>query len=132
MTQRNIDAMDCIVDKIGEFKSISRALKCVYSKRDVEIPFNDKMFDVELSTLKMSKKAINALMRAGLKTINDVIKYTEDRSLKKIKNFGETSGVELLETILDLAWIKMTEEEKVAFLIDVVQRNEEHLRPEVM
>ena len=132
MTQRTIDTMDIIIDKIAECKTLSGALSHVYKKRDVAIPFNDSMFNIEIPNLKINKKAINALMRAGLRTVNDVIKYAEDSSLKSIKNFGETSGIELLETILDLAWDKMTEEEKVMFLIDVVERNEENLRIEIM
>ena len=132
MTQTNINTMDLIIDKMAEFKSLSRALRHVYKKRSVAIPFNDKTFDIEVLKLDVHSRASNALVRSGLKTLNDVIEYAEDNNLGKVKNLGRVSAIEVMETMLDIAWSKLNEDEQVAFLIDVVKRNEENLRPEVM
>lgn len=132
MTQTNINTMDLIIDKMAEFKSLSRALRHVYKKRNVAIPFNDKTFDIEVLKLDVHSRASNALMRSGLKTLNDVIDYAEDHNLGKVKNLGKVSAIEVMETMLDIAWSKMNEDERVAFLIDIVERNEDNLRPEVM
>jgi DNA-directed RNA polymerase alpha subunit len=132
MTQTNINTMDLIIDKMAEFKSLSRALRHVYKKRKVAIPFDDNTFDVEVLKLDIHSRASNALMRSGLKTLNDVIEYAEDNHLGKVKNLGKVSAIEVMETMLDIAWSKMNEDEKVAFLIDIVERNEKNIRPEVM
>jgi len=132
MTQRNIDAMDIIVSKMAEGAKLSKALKLVYNKRSVNIPYNDKNSDVDLRDLKMTSRTTNALLRAGLRTIEDVIQFCCENEITKIKNLGISSGVETFETILDYCWEYMNEDEKTRFLIDTVERNSENIREEIM
>ena len=132
MTQRNIDIMDRIVDELASGKKLSEALNTVYEKRNVEIPYNDEMFDIKITDLNLSNRAIGALMRARLTTINEVIEYGRKRPLSNINNFGKISGVEFLELVLNLAWDKMSKKEKVEFLIDTVERNQGNIRAELM
>ena len=73
MTQRNIDIMDRIVDELAKGKKLSEALSTVYIKRNVVIPYNDEMFDIQIPDLKLSNRAVGCLMRNKLTTINDVI-----------------------------------------------------------
>lgn len=132
MTQRNIDIMDRIVDELANGKKLSEALNTVYEKRNVEIPFNDEMFDIKITDLHLSNRAVGALMRAGLTTVNKVIEYGNKRPLNNINNFGQVSGIEFLEVVLDIAWDKMSQKEKVEFLIDTVERNQGNIRTELM
>ena len=132
MTQRNIDIMDRIVDELAKGKKLSEALSTVYIKRNVVIPYNDEMFDIQIPDLKLSNRAVGCLMRNKLTTINDVIKYGEKRPLTNIQNFGKLSGVEVLEAVLDLAWDQMSRQERVDFLIDTVERNQGNIRAELM
>jgi DNA-directed RNA polymerase alpha subunit len=132
MTQRNIDIMDRIVDELTNGKKLSEALNTVYEKRNVEIPFNDEMFDIKITDLHLSNRAVGALMRAGLTTVNKVIEYGNKRPLNNINNFGQISGIEFLEVVLDIAWDKMSQKEKVEFLIDTVERNQGNIRTELM
>ena len=132
MTQRNIDIMDKIADELVNGKNISEALKVVYRKRNVGIPFNNKTFDIPVESIGMSVKSINALRRKGLRTVNDVIVFASNDSLKNIPNFGQGSARVLLETILNIAWDKMSTSERVEFLMDTVERNEENVHIELM
>lgn len=132
MTQRNIDIMDRIVDELAKGKKLSEALNTVYEKRNVEIPFNDEMFDIKITDLHLSNRAVGALMRAGLTTVNKVIEYGNKRPLNNINNFGQVSGIEFLEVVLDIAWDKMSQKAKVEFLIDTVERNQGNIRTELM
>ena len=131
MTQKNIDIMDIIVDKLADGDRLSKALEYVYVKRNVVIPFNDDDLNVGLDTLKMSMRTTNALRAIGARTINDVLDIHRNISLKKVRNLGTKSCIELLETILDYCWDRMTKEDKTEFLIDTVERNSDNVRAEI-
>lgn len=131
MTQRNIDVMDMIVSKMAEGDTLSQALKRVYIKRNVAIPYNEEIYDVAITSLPMSNRTVNALMRGRLKTVGEVIEFCNAQKITDITNLGRNSGIELFETILDYSWNNMSQEERVSFLIDTVERNSEHIRPEI-
>lgn len=125
MTQKNINTMDVIVDFMTNGAKLSEALKHVYSKRNVAVPFNDEMLDVDIKSLKMTARTTNALLRARLKTIKDVVEYCQCDKITNISNLGNNSGKEVFERILDYCWDHMSKNEKTKFLIDTVERNAE-------
>ena len=132
MTQRNIDIMDIIVSKMTEGDTLSKALQRVYNKRNVAIPYDTADFDVEILSLNMSNRTTNALMRAKLVTLGDVIRFCGMEKITTIRNFGHSAGIELFETILNYCWDKMNQDEKTVFLIDTVERNTCHIKAELM
>lgn len=131
MTQRNIDVMDIIVSKMAEGTKLSKALKLVYSKRHVCIPYNDNIFNVSLMKLGMTSRSTNALLRAGLITLGDVVDFCKEQKITKIANLGQSSGIEVFETILNYCWDHMNNNERTEFLIDTVERNSEYIREEI-
>ena len=132
MTQRNVEIMDIIVGKMAEGTAFSKALKLVYSKRNVCIPYNEDDFNTSLMELGMTARATNPLLRSGLKTIGDVVEFCKENKITDILNLGKTSGIEIFETILDYCWEHMTNDEKASFLIDVVERNDGNVRAEII
>lgn len=128
MTQRNIDVMDIIVSKMAEGAKLSKALKLVYNKRNVVIPYDENNFDVSIMELKMSNRTTNALMRARLRTIGEVVEFCNDYKITRVTNLGKQSGVEVMEAILNYCWNHMSEDERAAFLIDTVERNQDYIR----
>ena len=131
MTQRNIDVMDMIVTKMEEGEKFSKALKAVYTKRNVVIPYCEEMNNVVITSLPMSNRTINVVMRGKLQTIGEVIDYCNQKKITSIPNLGKTAGIELFETILDYCWEHMNKNEKTQFFIDTVERNSENIRDEV-
>lgn len=131
MTQRNIDVMDIIVSKIAEGDKFSKALQKVYSKRKVVIPYNEENFQISLMELGASPRATNALLRAKLRTVGDVIEFCKTNKITEIVNLGRNSGIEIFETILDYCWNHMSQKERVLFLVDTVERNSEYIREEI-
>ena len=127
MTARNVEIMSIIVDEL-ENKTLSQALKTVYVKRSVEIPFSNQEMDIEIEKLGLSTRALWALKRTHLDTLNDVINHISERGIKNIKNFGATCATEVFETILDWCWNHMSVKEKTEFLIDTVVRNSGNVR----
>jgi len=69
-----------------------------------------------------------SLMRAEMRNIGDVIRFSDGGDFSRIRNFGRLSGIELFESILNYCWARMDVEQKTNFLIDAVMRNEENLR----
>ena len=131
MTQRNIDVMDIIVSKIAEGDKLSKALQSVYSKRNVAIPYIEDDLNESLMNLGMSGRATNALLRAKLRTVRDVVEFCKEHKITEITNLGRNSGIETFEAILDYCWDHMSQEERVSFLVDTVERNSGYIREEI-
>lgn len=131
MTQKNIDTMDIIVNKLADGEKFSKALKTVYTKRNVVIPYHKEMGNVKITSLSMSNRTTNAVMRGKLKTIGEVVDYCNQQKITSVSNLGKTAGVELFESILDYCWEHMDKNEKAQFLIDTVERNSENIREEI-
>ena len=88
MTQQNIETMNIIIDLVAGGKKISRALGDVYEKRCIMLPFMDSILDDPIENMKMSQRTTNALMRAKLRSIGDVISYSDGGDFARIRNFG--------------------------------------------
>ena len=131
MTQKNVDVMDIIVSKMAEGETLSKALKLVYTKRNVAIPYNEEIYDVAVTALPMSHRTINTLMRGRIRTIGEVIEFCKLQKITEVANFGRSSGIELFEAILDYCWDHMSQKERVSFLIDTVERNGDNIRAEI-
>ena len=127
MKQINIDAMDTIVSELAAGKKLSAALKTVYSTRSLQIPMSYSDVDIRVKDMRMSNRTTNALLRAKLLTLTDVVRYTENNKLIDIKNMGTSCCIELMETIVDYLWNKMNKREKAEFLMQTVELNEFHL-----
>lgn len=132
MTQKNIYVMDVIVDKMAEGTRLSKALETVYEKRRVCIPYKEENFNVPVLDLNMSNRTANALMRARLRTLGDIINFCKEHKITEAATLGKASGTEVFETILDYCWDCMDEKERVSFLIDTVERNSKYIRAEII
>lgn len=124
-----MNTIDRITNELAAGKKISEALSTIYSKRRVSIPCSkSERFEVDVRELGMSNRTTNALMRAKLRTLNDIIDYVHLYKITDVRNMGTSSCVEIMETILNYAWDKMSDKEKAEFLIDTVVRNERYLK----
>ena len=132
MTQKNIDIMNIIVSKLAEGETLSAAMKEVYTKRSVSIPYHEEWLACNIPELKMSLRTTGALMRHKIRTIGDVVNYTEKKRITSLPSLGMTCGVELFESILNYCWHQMTREEQIVFLIKTVEKNSENIKPELM
>ena len=132
MTQKNIEIMDMIVDKMAEGKTLAAALKDVYKKRNVVVPFEGDDLNVSVDKLGMSNRTTYALMRGKLFTLADVVKYCETQKITTIKLLGVNAGIEAFEAMVNYLWGKMGDMAKVNFLIDIVERNAGNVREELM
>lgn len=131
MTQVNINAMDAIVNELANGKTFSEALKAVYNKRNVQIPYKDEWLEVEIQELNMSNRATNTILRNRIRTLSDLVKRNETNPIKSLRGCGKDICTEVFETILNYCWNCMDEKEKVEFLMDTVERNDIFLKETV-
>lgn len=90
---------------------------------NVKIPFGKKGCDTSIDELEFSVRAMNALKRAGLFTIGDVVDCIAADRLSQIRNLGVKTVSEIKTTILAFGYDKLTTYEKKQFFSDVLQLN---------
>lgn len=87
---------------------------------------NIDVMDIIVS--KMAEGTTNALLRGKINTLSEAISFCNGNKITDIATLGRLSGIELFETILNYCWNRMTDNEKVYFLIDTVKRNESYIK----
>lgn len=128
MTTTNVNAMSTIINELNSGKTISDALKVVYTKRNVCVPYVDDVFDIDVRDLGMSGRVTNVLLRNHITTINEAIQANEKTPLKEMRGIAAGLCTEFFETILNYSFDCMSSDAKALFLIDVVERNRIYLR----
>lgn len=131
MTQKNINVMDILVDKMAGGMKLSKALEEVYETRRVGIPYSEDYENVLIIDLGLSRRASNALLRAKMRRVSDIVEFCQTNKITDITNLGTNSGTEIFEAILNYYWDHASQNERTSFLIDVVERNSEHVRAEI-
>lgn len=132
MKQVNIDIMDIIVDNLAAGMTISKALKEVYTKRSVAIPYDDSFADVSIDDLGVSKPTSNALKRERMRTVRDIVNFAEAKGIKNVRNMGLAKCTETMEALLNYAWNHMDNNKRTKFLLSTVERNESHINYEAL
>lgn len=87
------------------------------------IAFSKSACDTSIDSLEFSVRASNALKRSGLMTVRDVIEAISDDKLLHIRNLGRKSYNEIKTRILKYGYDQLTEKEKIAFFLDLIERN---------
>ena len=89
----------------------------------VSVPFSKKACDTEVDNIEFSVRAMNALKRAGLFTIGDIIDCITREELSRIRNLGKKTVNEIQTRILSYGYERLTENEKKRFFCEVVDNN---------
>jgi len=89
----------------------------------VSVPFSKKACETEVDNIEFSVRAMNALKRAGLFTIGDIIDCITREELSHIRNLGKKTVNEIQTRILSYGYERLTENEKKRFFYEVVNNN---------
>ena len=89
----------------------------------VSVPFSKKACDTEVDNIEFSVRAMNALKRAGLFTIGDIIDCITREELSRIRNLGKKTVNEIQTRILSYGYERLTENEKKRVFYEVVDNN---------
>ncbi|MBQ7847563.1 MAG: hypothetical protein IJZ37_06915 [Clostridia bacterium] len=90
---------------------------------DVCICFGSISCATKTDDLDFSVRAMNALKRAGLTTVGQVIDCIAGGELPRIRNLGRKTISEIKCNIMEFGYKALTEKEKKEFFLDVVERN---------
>jgi DNA-directed RNA polymerase alpha subunit len=100
-------------------------LNVVFGKNiSVLVPFTKNACNTSVDDLDFSVRASNALKRAGVFTVGDIIDLIMgEEGLKKVRNLGKKTENEIKTKVLAFGYSRLTENEQKQFLIEVINRN---------
>ena len=89
----------------------------------MKIAYSRKTCETSIDEMQLSVRAWNALKRAGINTIGELIDVIQDDSLMKIRNLGRKSMIEIKTKILETGFRDLSENEKIRFFEYVIENN---------
>ena len=104
-----------VVETLHQFYGENIKVRICYSKAACEQDVDD---------LQLSVRSHNALKRASLFTMENVIDAIADGTMEKIRNLGRKSVSEIKSVLLQLGYDKLSEREKEQFFVYVMENNE--------
>ena len=90
---------------------------------NVEIGFAASACAMTIDEINFSVRSMNALRRAGIFTIGDLIKALSGDELIKVRNRGKKSLNEIKTKMLAYGFERLSPYEKQIFFEDLVERN---------
>ena len=109
-----------LADKHGIVTVIS---EIVGKSVKVSIPFGKQECSASIDELDFSVRANNALKRAGIFTVGDVIDAIQNDRLIRLRNLGVKTRNEIKTKLLSFGYSTLTDGEKRNFLMDILNRN---------
>ena len=89
----------------------------------ISVPFSQRACETSIDELDFSVRASNAMKRAGIFTIGEVIDLIASEDLTRIRNLGKKTVNEIKTRILLFGYDKLTENEKKRFFYEVTAKN---------
>lgn len=103
---------------------IVHALHALYgSGIHVEIGFSAASLEMPLDEISFSVRSMNALKRAGMFAVGDVVKILNEGDLMQVRNLGRKSMNEIKTRLLDFGFERLPAEHKLDFYKTVVALN---------
>ena len=93
--------------------------KCV----KISIPFSRRTCNTSIDELDFSVRASNAMKRASVFTIGQVIDLIADDGLLRIRNLGRKTQNEIKTRVLVFGYERLTENEKKVFIYNTINKN---------
>lgn len=90
---------------------------------NVEIGFTASACAMSIDEINFSVRSMNALRRAGIFTIDDLIKALSGDELIKVRNLGKKSLNEIKTKILAYGFDRLSPCDKQTFFEDLASRN---------
>ncbi len=119
----NTEIIDDLIRSANENGLISTLYEAFGKSVNVSVPLSKKACDTEIDNIDFSVRAMNALKRAGLFTVGDIIDCISREELSRIRNLGKKTVNEIQTRILSYGYERLTENEKKRFFYEVVDNN---------
>ena len=89
----------------------------------VNVGFSKSACDSSIEELALSVRSHNALRRANVTTLGDLIERLNEGGLKSIRNLGTKSFSEIQTKMLVFGFERLSEKEKTEFFYYLVENN---------
>ena len=89
----------------------------------VNVGFSKSACDASIEELVLSVRSYNALRRANVTTLGDLIERLNEGGLKSIRNLGVKSYSEIQTKMLVYGYERLSEREKSEFFYNLVENN---------
>lgn len=90
---------------------------------NVSLWFSVTACDAGIEQLELSVRSYNALRRAGIETVSQLVVGFNEGRIKSVRNLGAKSFREIQTRILVYGFEQLTEKEKRHFILDLVEKN---------
>lgn len=112
-----------LVSKTNECGVIHAIYECFGHGVKVEIGFSSMACSMSIDEINFSVRSLNALKRAGMFTIGDVIHALSGEDLLKVRNLGRKSLNEIKTKILAFGFERLSDPGKHEFFSQLVDLN---------
>lgn len=89
----------------------------------VRLDFSESICKASIDELSLSVRSNNALRRASIATLGDLIEILNEGNLKSVRNLGAKSFSEIQTKMLQFGFDRLTEAEKTKFFADLLDNN---------
>lgn len=117
------EVVKTLIDAQKEFGLVETLHKVFGRDIKVNIGFSKSACDASIEELALSVRSYNALRRANVSTLGDLIEKLNEGGLKSIRNLGVKSYREIQTKMLVYGFERLSEKEKYAFFNYVVENN---------
>ncbi len=95
----------------------------------ISLPIKQSVIDMSLDELDLSVRSYNGLKRANINNVGDIVNIIMSKGdLYGLRNIGAISNINIIETVLCLAYNRLNDTEKEEFWRNVINDNEEKYR----
>lgn len=116
---KNTEIIDDLIRSADE-NGVVQALNAAFGKSiNVSVPFSQKACETSVDSIDFSVRAINAMKRAGIFTVGDVIDRIANGELPRIRNLGKKTENEIKTRIMVFGYERLTENERKRFFFDL-------------
>ena len=119
----NTEIIKTFIEAEKEFGLVPLINKAFGKNVKVNLGFSKKVCEESIDELMLSVRSSNALKRAGILTIGEVIDTIDAGALNSLRNLGTKSRNEIQTKILVFGFEDLTKKEKTEFFEKLVEDN---------
>lgn len=117
------EVVKTLIDAQKEYGLVETLHKVFGKNIKVSVGFSQSACDASIEELVLSVRSYNALRRASVTTLGDLIERLNEGGLKSIRNLGEKSFSEIQTKMLVYGVERLNEKERYEFFSHLVENN---------
>lgn len=112
-----------LMESAREYGVVTTVLQVFGKNIQVNVGFTQSACAAGIEELALSVRSYNALRRADIATLGDLVARLNEGTVRSIRNLGVKSYHEIQLKMLDYGFEQLSDAGKMAFFYDVVENN---------